>query len=90
MSKNTILQKITSAFCILCMVFCIFAATTENASATSFPTLNVTFESNDQSVIVDGLPKTSADGSITYRIDGYLNYGSERIETFCYNPTFYN
>lgn len=89
MSFSIIFKKIAAVLLMICFVFCTVALTAVDSYAVSFPTLNVTFESNDQSVIVDGLPKTSADGSISYRIDGYLNYGSERIETFCYNPNFY-
>ena len=90
MSSNTILKNFTVLLLLFCFVSCAFAVTTEDSHAVSFPSINVTFEPNDQSVIVDSLPKTSADGTITYRIDGYLNYGSERIETFCYNPSFYS
>ena len=57
-----------------------------DAGAVSFPSINVSFETTDESVIVDGVPGNSADGLVEYMVEGYLNYQSERIETFCYGP----
>lgn len=57
-----------------------------DAGAVSFPDINVSFETTDESVIVDGVPGNSADGLVEYMVEGYLNYQSERIETFCYGP----
>lgn len=54
------------------------------AEAVDFPGINVTFDSTDESVIVDGIPANSPDGSVEYQLEGYLNYEKERIETFCY------
>lgn len=57
-----------------------------DAGAVSFPDINVSFETTDESVIVDGVLGNSADGLVEYMVEGYLNYQSERIETFCYGP----
>ena len=54
--------------------------------AVNFPHINVSFDTTDESVIVDGIPTGSSNGLIEYQLEGYLNYESERIETFCYAP----
>ena len=56
------------------------------AQAVEFPGINVTFDPADESVIVEGIPANSADGTIEYQLEGYLNYEKERVETFCYAP----
>ena len=54
--------------------------------AVDFPDINVSFDTADESVIVEDIPGSSADGLVEYQLEGYLNYESERIETFCYAP----
>ena len=51
-----------------------------------FPNINVSFDTADESVRVDGIPGSSSDGLVEYQLEGDLNYESERIETFCYAP----
>ncbi len=55
------------------------------AEAVDFPSINVTFDPADESVIVDSIPANGANG-VEYQLEGYLNYEKERIETFCYAP----
>lgn len=38
-------------------------------------------------MIVSGVPAKDASGNTDYMLKGYLNYGSERIETFSYAPS---
>lgn len=57
--------------------------------ATSFPPITVDFDPTDQSVIVAGIPAYDSTGTIQYELNGYMYYGDERIETFCYAPSVY-
>lgn len=54
--------------------------------AATFPNIAVDFDPSDQSVIVSGIPTYDSTGAIHYELRGYLNYGNERVETFCYAP----
>lgn len=54
--------------------------------AVDFPSINVTFDPADESVIVEGIPANSPNGTVEYQLEGYLNYEKERVETFCYAP----
>lgn len=56
------------------------------AEAVNFPGINITFDTTDESVIVEGIPANSPDGSVEYQLEGYLNNEKERVETFCYAP----
>ncbi len=86
MLKHTTLKNLAYTFYTLCLVLCTFTFTKLDAWAVSFPNINVTFDATDESVIVDGIPAYSADGSIEYQLEGYLNYEKERCDTFCYAP----
>ena len=80
------MKKIVSILCSICLVLGFVGMTGVQAEAGGVPALTVTFASNDQSVVVEGIPAESADGSVKYQMNGYLNYPGERIETICYAP----
>ena len=86
MYKNITLKKITYLFFTLCLIIYAFVFTSIDSKAVSFPNINVSFNPSDESVIVDSVPASSPDGSVEYQVEGYLYYGTERIETFCYAP----
>lgn len=86
MKKNTTLKKITCTFYILYLITYAFFFAKIDTKAVSFPNFNVSFDATSESVIVDGIPASSSDGSIEYQLEGYLNYENERVETFCYAP----
>lgn len=87
MHKTNIMK---TAFCLLLsftfLFLGIFCDKIDVAAAT-FPPISVEFDPSDQSVIVSGVPAKDASGNTDYMLRGYLNYGSERIETFSYAPS---
>ena len=86
MFKHTTLKNLTYTFLTFALILATFTYSKLEAYAVTFPSINVTFDSTDESVIVDGIPAYSADGSIEYQLEGYLNYEKERCDTFCYAP----
>lgn len=66
-----------------------FFYTKIHAYAADIPNITVSFDATDQSVIVEGIPAYDSTGSIQYELNGYMNYGDERVETFCYAPSVY-
>lgn len=86
MLKHTTLKNFTYILFTLTLILTTFTFTKLDAQAASFPNINVTFDPTDESVIVDGIPAYSSDGSVEYQLEGYLNYGKERCDTFCYAP----
>ena len=83
MEKLNILKKFCN--CILLLAFLLTAFIHDGTEYSAFPSIGVEFDSSDQSVIVSGVPATDANGC-PFELRGYLNYGSERVETFCYAP----
>lgn len=71
-----------SILMLCCLLVGIIGGQTEYSA---FPSITVEFDSNEQSVIVSGVPAADSAG-IEYELRGSLYYGSERIETFCYAP----
>ncbi len=57
--------------------------------AADIPNISLTFDSSDQSVIVEGIPAYDSTGAIQYELNGYMYYQDERVETFCYAPSVY-
>ena len=86
MFKHITLKNLTYTFLTFALILATFTYSKLEAYAVTFPSINVTFDSTDESVIVDGIPAYSADGSVEYQLEGYLNYGKERCDTFCYAP----
>ncbi len=86
MFKHTTLKNLTYAIFTFALILATFTYTKLDAQAVTFPGINVTFDPTDESVIVDGIPAYSADGSVEYQLEGYLNYEKERCDTFCYAP----
>ncbi|MBQ9135062.1 MAG: hypothetical protein IJX66_03065 [Lachnospiraceae bacterium] len=86
MNKLNFIKKITVTFCMLCLVMGSFALTTIDVKADDFPPITVSFDPNDESVIVEGIPDYSSANLYNYSVEGYLNYNGERVETFCYGP----
>ena len=86
MLKNSILKKHIYIFGTLILMMASLTFTKLEVKAVDFPNINVSFDTADESVIVDGIPSGSSDGLVEYQLEGYLNYESERIETFCYAP----
>ncbi len=86
MLKNSILKKNIFIFGTLILMVASLSFTKLELKAVDFPNINVSFDTADESVIVDGIPAGSSNGLIEYQLEGYLNYESERIETFCYAP----
>ena len=86
MKNGKTYRKFGYTFCTfgLLMIFFLFGKL--EAEAVDFPNFNVSFEAADESVVVDGIPANSSDGTIEYQLEGYLNFGKERVETFCYAP----
>ncbi|MBQ7359532.1 MAG: hypothetical protein IJW63_05510 [Lachnospiraceae bacterium] len=87
MKKQTILSKIKLILCALLLVATTWGYTPIDTYALDFPNLIITFDPADESVIVENVWDKSFDGNIHYAIEGYLNYGKERVETFCYAPS---
>ena len=74
-------------FYILMMIVLVTTLIPANPAAyDAFPAIGVEFDPSDQSVIVSGVPSGDGSGAI-YELRGYLNYGNERIGTFCYAPS---
>ena len=86
MKKHTFMRKISFVFCMLCLVVGCFASATMDVKADDFPPITVSFEPNDESVIVEGIPDYTPTSIYNYSVEGYLNYNGERVETFCYGP----
>lgn len=86
MRGTQILQRSIYIFSTLCLIMASVIFTDMEALAVEFPGIQVTFDTGDESVIVEGIPANSADGTVEYQLEGYLNYEKERIETFCYAP----
>lgn len=86
MKSHRILQKITLLLCILSLTAGTWLGATCELNAVDFPTITVTFDPTDESVIVEGVQDLSPDGPYNYSLEGYLNYDKERVETFCYGP----
>lgn len=58
--------------CLVCFVVCRMDA----------KALTLEFDETNQEIIVSGVPAT--DDKYNYSVNGYLKYGDERIESFCY------
>lgn len=86
MLKRTTHKHFRYILFTLTLMLTTFTFSKLDAQAASFPNINVTFDPTDESVIVDGIPAYSSDGSVEYQLEGYLNYGKERCDTFCYAP----
>lgn len=86
MKKHTFMRKISFIFCMLCLVAGCFASAKMDVKADDFPPITVSFEPNDESVIVEGIPDYTPTSIYNYSVEGYLNYNGERVETFCYGP----
>ena len=86
MLKEKAMKKICRFMGTMVFALCTMFWISMEASAVSFPGINVIFEPSDESVIVEGVPAFSADRTVEYQVEGYLNYEKERIETFCYGP----
>ena len=86
MLKKIHLSKTVHILCALVITIALIVAMPLETYAVSFPSISLTFEPSDESVVVSGVPVSDASGSVEYMVEGYLNYGSERIETFCYGP----
>lgn len=82
-------MKINKLIAGLGLIFLCFIGVKLDAFAVDFPAISVTFDEADQSVIVSGIPSYDATGTIQYELRGYLNYGDERVDTFCYAPSVY-
>lgn len=59
------------------MCLCCFALCSLEAQA-----LTLEFDSTKKEIIVAGVPET--DGTYNYSVNGYLKFGDERVESFCY------
>lgn len=86
MKKHTFMRKFSFMFCMLCLVAGCFAFTTMDVQAEDVPPITVSFDPNDESVIVEGIPDYTPTSIYNYSVEGYLNYNGERVETFCYGP----
>ena len=84
MKSNLVKQFICFFLTLVIMTNSILNLTEVSA----FPAINVEFDSNEQSVIVSGVPESDSTGAI-YELRGYMYYQDERIETFCYAPSAY-
>ena len=86
-------QKISKTLCLQLLSIVIlltgFLGTKIEAHAVTLPNITLTFDSTDQSVILAGCPAYDPTGTVQYELNGYLNYGDERVETFCYAPSVY-
>lgn len=86
-------QKISKTLCLQLLSIVIlltgFLGTKIEAHAADIPNITLTFDSTDQSVILAGCPAYDSTGTVQYELNGYLNYGDERVETFCYAPSVY-
>ena len=89
MYQNRIDRKISRLIAMSAVMLLCFICIKMDAFAVSFPVISVTFDESEQSVIVSGVPAYDATGTIQYELRGYLNYGDERVETFCYAPSVY-
>lgn len=87
MRKNRLLRSIIYKLCLLGWMLSCFALIKIDVNAVDFPSINVVFDPTDESVIVEGMPGNSDDGIVEYRLEGYMNYEGERVETFCYGPS---
>lgn len=86
MLKKINLRKAAHILCAIAITIALIGAMPMETYAVSFPSIGLNFEPSDESVVVSGVPASDASGSVEYQLEGYLNYGSERIETFCYGP----
>ena len=86
MKKQRRLKKILLFFCSICLVMSTWLSEETKVHAVDFPSINVSFDPADESVIVEGVKDLTPDGPYNYSLEGYLNYQGERIETFCYGP----
>lgn len=86
-------QKISKTLCLQLFSIVIlltgFLGAKIEAHAVTLPNITLTFDSTDQSVILAGCPAYDPTGTVQYELNGYLNYGDERVETFCYAPSVY-
>ena len=80
------IKHISQIFFAITILF--LAISFDTTEYLAFPAISVEFDAAEQSVIVSGVPAKTADGG-DYELRGSLNYGSERIETFCYAPNAY-
>ena len=86
------IQTIKRALCITASLSILFVGLIffkAEAFAVTLPTISLTFDPTDQSVILAGCPAYDSTGTVQYELNGYLNYSDERIETFCYAPYVY-
>ena len=86
MKKQRRLKKILLFFCSICLVVSTWIGQETKVHAVDFPSITVSFDPADESVIVEGVKDLTPDGPYNYSLEGYLNYQGERIETFCYGP----
>ena len=86
MKKASILKRASVFLCYLCLVISTFMVANTDAHAIDFPTITVSFDPTDESVIIEGVKDLTPGGPYLTSLEGYLNYGKERVETFCYGP----
>lgn len=86
MKKQRRLKKILLFVCSICLVVSTWIGQETKVHAVDFPSITVSFDPSDESVIVEGVKDLTPDGPYNYSLEGYLNYQGERIETFCYGP----
>ena len=87
MKKEKTLKLLRIHFLSFIMILLGFLSIKIDATAADIPNISLTFDSSDQSVIVEGIPAYDSTGSIQYELNGYMNYQDERVETFCYAPS---
>lgn len=89
MNNKKLIRKPHLTLLSLALLLAGFLGVKMDAHATTFPNINITFDSTDQSVIVEGIPAYDSTGSVQYELNGYMDYGDERVDTFCYAPSVY-
>ena len=89
MKKITCIKKFHLLLLSIAIILAGFLGAKMEAQAVTLPTISLTFDGTDQSVILAGCPAYDATGTVQYELNGYLNYQDERVETFCYAPSVY-
>lgn len=85
--KNKNIHKMIYLIFSVLLLFAWTICDETEVNAATFPAITVDFDEDEQSVIVSGVPEKDASGNPNYMLKGYLNYGNERVETFCYAPS---